>query len=77
MKLSTKHKQTHRHTEEPCGCQGGVGGRGMDWEFGISRCLHIGWMNNRSYCTAQGTIFNNPVINNNAKNIKRKCLHYT
>ena len=22
--LSTKQKQTHRHTEQTCGCQGGV-----------------------------------------------------
>ena len=30
------HKQTHRHREQNCGCQGGGGG--MDWEVGISRC---------------------------------------
>ena len=37
----------------------GYGG-GMDWEFGISRCklLYIEWVNNRSYCIAQGTVFN-------------------
>ena len=26
MNLSTKQKQTHRHREQTCGCQGGVGG---------------------------------------------------
>ena len=37
----------------------GSGGK-MDQEFGISRCklLYIGWINNRSYSIAQGTIFN-------------------
>ena len=25
MNLSTKQKQTHRHREQPCGCQGGRG----------------------------------------------------
>ena len=25
MKLSTKQKQTHRHREKTCGCQGRVG----------------------------------------------------
>ena len=35
MNLSKKRKQTHRHREQTCGCQGG---EGMDWEFGISRC---------------------------------------
>ena len=34
-------------------------GRGKDWEFGISRCklLNLGWIKTRSYCTAQGSIF--------------------
>ena len=31
---STKQKQTHRHREQTCGCQGGEGGAGMEWEFG-------------------------------------------
>ena len=32
-----------RHREQTCGCQGGVGGSGMDWEFRASRCklLHL------------------------------------
>ena len=32
---------------------------GMDWDFGVGRCklLHIERMDNRSYYTAQGTIF--------------------
>ena len=38
------------------------GGGGMEWEFGVSRCklVYIEWINNnkRSYCVAQGTIFN-------------------
>ena len=23
--------------EQTCGCQGGAGGRGVDWEFGVNR----------------------------------------
>ena len=40
--------------------KGEVGGGGMDWEFGISRCklLYIEWITTYSYCIAQGTIFN-------------------
>ena len=38
MNLSTKQKQTHRPREQPCGCQGGGGGRGMNGKFGVSRC---------------------------------------
>ena len=30
-----QQKQTHRHGEQTCGCQGG--GSGMDWEFGVRR----------------------------------------
>ena len=41
MNLSTE--QTHGHREQSCGCQGGGGKRGMDWDFGVSRCelLHF------------------------------------
>ena len=35
----TEKKQTHALGEQICGCQGEEGrGRGMDWEFGVSRC---------------------------------------
>ena len=56
MKLSTEEKQTHRHGEHICGCQGG--GNGMGREFGVSRgkLLHLhGWAMG-SYCIAQGTV---------------------
>ena len=32
MSLYAKQKQTHKHREQTCGCQG----RGLDWEFGVS-----------------------------------------
>ena len=53
--------ETHRHREQTCGCQGGErGGRGMEWELGVSRyklsCLE--WISNESFCIAQGTISN-------------------
>ena len=38
MNLSTKQKQTHRHGEQSCGCQGREGRIGIDWEFEVSRC---------------------------------------
>ena len=35
--LSKKQKQTHRHREQTCGCQGVGGvGRGKDWELGLA-----------------------------------------
>ena len=59
MNLSTKQKQTHRHREQMYGCHGEGGGRGMAWEFGISKCelLYINGYAARSYCIAQGTAF--------------------
>ena len=46
INLSTQKKQTHRHGDQTCGCQEGVEGGGMDWEFGVSRCklLHLEWI---------------------------------
>ena len=43
MNLSTEKKQTHGR-----GCQGGGGGSGVDWEFGVSRCklMHLEWISN-------------------------------
>lgn len=34
MNLPTEQKQTHRHGEQTCGCQGG--GSGLDGEFGLN-----------------------------------------
>ena len=31
-------KETHGLGEQTCCCQGGEGGSGMDWKFGVSRC---------------------------------------
>ena len=54
MNISMEQKQTHRHAEQTCGCQGGGGGNGMDGEFGVSRCklLHLEWISNETllYC---------------------------
>ena len=59
INLSTKHKQTHRHRAQTCGCQGRGGGRGMDWKFkgGRYKVSHLECINSlRSYCIAQGTL---------------------
>ena len=38
--------------------KGAGGGRGMEWEFGISRCklLHLEWLNNKVLLYSTGTI---------------------
>lgn len=35
MNISTEKKQTRGHELQTCGCQGGRGRSGMDWEFGV------------------------------------------
>ena len=48
MNLYPEMKQTHGLGEQTCGCQGGGGGSGMDWEFGVNRCklLPLEWISN-------------------------------
>ena len=48
-----------RHRKGTCGCQGeGGGGRGMDWELGISRykLVYIEWINKSLLCST-GLLF--------------------
>ena len=56
MNLSTEQKQTLEHTEQTCGCQGGRGGSGMDWEFGVGRrqLLHLEWISNEVLLYSRG-----------------------
>ena len=74
MNLSMKQKQTQRHREETCGCQGGgeMGGR-IDWEFGISRCklLYIEWINNKVLLYGTGNYIQYPVINHSGKHYEK------
>ena len=41
-----RREKTHVLGEQICGCQGGGGGSGMDWEFAVRRykLLHLEWM---------------------------------
>ena len=69
MNISTKQKQTHRHREQTCGCQGREGWGGKDWEVGISRCklVYIGWINHNVPLHSTGNYIQYPVINHNGK----------
>ena len=72
MNISMKQKQTHRHREQTCGCQGNQGG-GMDWEFGVSRCklLHIEWIENKVLLYNTGNYIQYPVIKHNGKEYEK------
>ena len=67
--LSTKRKQTHRHGEQTCGCQGGKGRQWDVWEFGVSRCkqLHLEWISNEVLLYNTGNYIQSPGINQNGK----------
>ena len=71
-----QNKLTHRHREQTCGCQGGggVGGRGMEWEFGVSRCklLHLEWINHKVLLYSTGNYIQYPVINRKGKEYKKR-----
>ena len=38
-----KNNIRHGHGEQTCGCQGGRGGSGMDWEFGLVDANYSIW----------------------------------
>ena len=79
MNLSTEQKHTHKYRKQTCGCQVRQGrqGRGMDWEFGISRCklLYIGWIN-KVLLYSTGNCIQYPVINHNGKEYEKYVYMY-
>ena len=69
-----------RHKEQTYGCQGGGGGRGKDWEFGVSRCKLlciecIGWINNKVLLYSTGNYIKYLVINHNGKEYEKECTY--
>ena len=78
MSLSIKQKQTHRHREQTYGCQWGRGGRrGMDWEFGLSRCklFHLEWTNNKVLMYNTGNYSQYPVIHHKGKESEKEYIY--
>ena len=66
MSLSAEKKQTHGLGGQACGCQGGGGGSGMDWKFGVSRCklLHLKWISNEVLLYSTGNYIQSHVWRN-------------
>ena len=77
--LSMKQKQTHRHREQICGCQGLGSARGMEWEVGISRYkpLYIEWINNKGLLYSTGKCIQHPLINCNGKEFLKLYIYVT
>ena len=55
------------------------GWRGMDWEFGISRCklLYIEWIDNKVLLYSTGKYIQYPVIKHNGKEYEKECKYIT
>ena len=72
-------KQTHRYREQTCGCHGGGGRGGTEWEFGISRgkLLYIGWINNKVLLYSTGIYIQYPVTNHNGKKYEKVYIYIT
>ena len=62
MTLSAEQKPSHRHGEQTCGCQGGMGW--MDRDLGVSRCklLHLEWISNDILSCSAGNYIQSLVI---------------
>ena len=69
MNQDTKQKQTHRHREQTCGCQGGAGREWDGLEFGVSRCrlLHLKWISNDIILYSTGNYIQSPGIEHGGK----------
>ena len=52
-------------------------GKGMDWEFGVSRCklLYIEWIDNKVLLYSMGNYIQYSVINHNEKNTKKNNIN--
>ena len=57
--------------------KGEGGGRGLEWEFGISRCklVCIEWINNKVLLNSIGNNIQYPVINHNGKEYEKECIY--
>ena len=77
MNLCMKQKQTHRHKEQTCGCQGERAGEGMEWEFWGQQIQTIIHSQNKqqghTYCSTENYI-QYPVINRHGKEYKKECI---
>ena len=73
INISTKHKQTHRHKEQTCGCHGG----GIDWEFRINiyTLLYIKYIVNKVLLYSTGNNIQYPMINHNGKENEKEYIY--
>ena len=66
---STKQKTDSDTENRPVVAKEEEGGRGMDWEFGVSRCklLHLEWVNNKVLLCSTRNYIQSPDLDHNEK----------
>ena len=67
-KKQNKTKQ-NSHGKQTCGCQGGMGGSGMDGEFGVSKgkLLHLEWLSNEILLYSTGNYIQSLLIEHDGR----------
>ena len=70
-------KENHGHGEETCGCQGGMGGSGMEWELGVNRCrlLPLEWISNEILLCRGGNLWCLVTYDGAWYCVKIECVH--
>ena len=74
MNLSMKKKQTHRHREQTCGCQGGgEAGDGWTGSLGLidANYLYIEWIK-KVLLYSTGNYIQYPVTNHDGKEYEKE-----
>ena len=78
MNLSMKQKQTHKHREQICGCQGRGGvGEGQIWSLGLADAnyLYLEWINNKVLHYSTGNYIQYAVIHHNGKKNEKESMY--
>ena len=73
MNLSVKEKQTHRHREKTCGCQGWGMRKGWIESLGLAYANYYIWngYNNKVLLYSTGNYIQYPLINHNGKQCEK------
>ena len=71
------HRYIYTHIYRLVVAKWEAGGRGMVWEFGMSRCklVYIGWINNKVLLYSTGNYIQHPVINHNGKEYEKEYIY--
>ena len=72
----SKQKQTHRHREQTCGCQGAGRSERDGLGVGARRCklLHIEWINNKVLLYSTRNYIQSAGIDHDGKEYKKEPL---